>query len=411
MRRAGTVALCGLYVLLWGVAGLLPLNSTDLDVFFLPSARIAASGHPLDVYAVRYLDYPNANGPLSLAPLTAVVALAGRLSWLDNPSLRRMLVMAVFSLFSLLLGREALLAIDRLRPEPLRGRPRVLVYAVILFSPELWHSVLFYGHIEQPLMLWFALAGVRMLAARHLWRAGALVGLALLTRSAAVVLVVPMVLLLARDRRWKDSLRFGSTAVGTLALGLLPFWLADRSDLVYSLVSFRQRLPVAGGTFWRLTYGTPLLAVGQRWDSVAVLAAATLICVVVLALRPKLDTGSRDLYGLLAVCALCFPLGIKTLWPYYFLDAYTLLAIWWLAHPRPAAGSARLWWWLGLLGLAATVGIAQLAEATVTRFDNGIWDVSSSLAVSIPVLALTLAVGLWLCIGVRHERLPAPYGI
>src|SRR5579884_3524251 len=83
--RLGLAGLFALYFLLWGVISLLPLNPTDLDVFFFPSARIAAQGHPLLVYSLRYGQvYPNANGPLSLVPLTGVVLLAQHLGWAQN---------------------------------------------------------------------------------------------------------------------------------------------------------------------------------------------------------------------------------------------------------------------------------------------------------------------------------------
>ena len=35
------------YVLLWFGVGLLPFQPTDLDIFFWPSAHVAADGHPL----------------------------------------------------------------------------------------------------------------------------------------------------------------------------------------------------------------------------------------------------------------------------------------------------------------------------------------------------------------------------
>src|SRR5260221_14463326 len=99
--------------------GLIPINATVLDAFFLPSARIGLEGHPLLDYSLRYAEvYPNANGPLSLLPLTAVAALAQHLGWLDNPPLRRMLVQAVFAVFPLLLVWEALHAIERLLARP-----------------------------------------------------------------------------------------------------------------------------------------------------------------------------------------------------------------------------------------------------------------------------------------------------
>src|SRR5262245_3167906 len=84
LRRSVDGALILLYLALWSSCGLVPFNTTDLEAFFFPAARIALQGHPFGVYAVRLGDaYPNANGPLSLVPLTAVGALAQLLGWID----------------------------------------------------------------------------------------------------------------------------------------------------------------------------------------------------------------------------------------------------------------------------------------------------------------------------------------
>jgi hypothetical protein len=150
LTRGVTWALGLAYALVWGIAGWLwiePLN--DLDYFFFPAVRIALSGHPLLVYMARYQGIiANDNGPLGLVPLTAVAAIASGLGWLDDERLRRMLVLAAFSVFSLLMAREAVGAIDRLRGKNLRGLPRLLAYGVFAASPTLWNAVLGYGHVE-----------------------------------------------------------------------------------------------------------------------------------------------------------------------------------------------------------------------------------------------------------------------
>ena len=58
-----------------------------------------------------------------------------------------MLVLAAFSIFSLLMAREAVAAIDRLRGTSLTGVSRLLAYGVFAASPILWNGVLGYGHI------------------------------------------------------------------------------------------------------------------------------------------------------------------------------------------------------------------------------------------------------------------------
>ncbi|MGH2486010.1 MAG: hypothetical protein ACRDHE_08370, partial [Ktedonobacterales bacterium] len=51
-RKRAVVALVMVaYAALWGATGLANVNPTDFDVFFLPSAIIAAAGHPLHIYA------------------------------------------------------------------------------------------------------------------------------------------------------------------------------------------------------------------------------------------------------------------------------------------------------------------------------------------------------------------------
>ncbi len=401
-RRLVPAALVVLYVCLWGASGLLTVNPTDFDVFFLPSARIALSGHPFDIYAVRYqVVYPNANGPLAILPLTVVAALAQQLGWIGDVYLRRMLVMAAFSIFSLLLGREALLAVDRLRGERLRGTARLLAYAAIVLSPELWHSVLLYGHIEQPLMLWLVLASVRALVEGRDRRAGLLLGLALLDRSMAVLYLLPLALLLVSRGRWRSAVTMTGIAGGVAVLGLLPFWLANRRELIYSLSSFRAALPVGGGSFWGMLIGTPLETVGQRWDSAVVLGAALAVTLVTLALRRDLDVASRDVYALLALAGLCFPLLMKTLWPYYFLDIYALLAVWWLAGLRrgPAFAPSRraILWWLGIALPLAVVIVAQLGERGITLMQDPAWLQPWSLLdfTATLLIALAVAARLW----------------
>jgi hypothetical protein len=202
--RAGVAVLAALYMFIWGLSGLLDINPTDLDAFFLPAVRIALAGHPLHVYSMRLGDldlvYPNANGPLSLVPLAAVAALAAHLGWLNDVYLRRMLAMAAFSAFSLMMAWEGVAAVDRLRGSPLRGVWRLLGYGLFALAPTLWHGVLLYGHIELPIMLWLTLFAVRTLTAGHPGRAGFALGLAALDRSMAVLYLLPLVvLLLARS--------------------------------------------------------------------------------------------------------------------------------------------------------------------------------------------------------------------
>ncbi|HEV2238022.1 MAG TPA: hypothetical protein VGR57_15280, partial [Ktedonobacterales bacterium] len=275
-RRRGLIAGLGaVYIAAAGLIGLFPIDPTDLDAFFFPSARIAVMGHPLLVYSLHYQEiYPNANGPLSLVPLTAVAELAQRLGWLDEPSLRRMLVMAAFSVFTLLLAWEAVAAVDRLRGRPLTGAVRLFAYAVFTITPDLWHGFWLYGHIEQPLTLWLLLLALRLLAEGRMPWAGVALGLTVLGRSSSVVYLIAVVALLLARRRWLGALYCLAGAAITVGLGLLPFFLGDRTGVTFSLFTFRGALGVSGGSLLGLTIGTPLEAFAQSHDSTLVLAGA-----------------------------------------------------------------------------------------------------------------------------------------
>ena len=135
-------------------------------------------------------------------------ALAQLLGWIDVLTLRRALIFAVFAIFPLLLAHEGLRTIARLNGKPLTGFARYGVFALFLFSPLLWQGMLGYGHIELAIMLWLLLLGVNALADGRAGWAGVFLGLALLTRSSALVYVIPLLGVTLWRRRWSQAARF-----------------------------------------------------------------------------------------------------------------------------------------------------------------------------------------------------------
>lgn len=392
IRYSVILGLLMLYLALWALASLQITNATDFDVFFLPSAKIALAGHPFDIYSTRYqVVYPNANGPFAMLPLTLVALLAEKLGIINDFVRCRMLVAVAFAVFPLLLSREAVRSLDLLLKTPLHGWRRLLAFGFFALCPELWHSVLGYGHIEQPLMLLLVVAGVRSLMLRRTTWAGVLLGLALLTRSSAILYLVPLTALLLADRKWREALRFAGAALVTLALGLLPFVLADRSDLTYSLLTFHGLLPIGGGSIWAVLGATPLGNLGYHYDSLFVVGASLVLSPLLLWRFRRLRLGSGDVYALLAVSGLCFPLLLKTLWPYYYLDTYMLLALWWLSSARPLPNArARLRWLLGAILPLSTVLLGELADYALTS-NSGSWTKGWSLAMTLLTFSLLLA--------------------
>ena len=393
-RRPAVWALGFAYAAAWGLAGWLwtgPLN--DLDYFFMPAVRIALGGQPLHVYAVRFQTIlANDNGPLGLVPLTAVGAVVSWLGWLDDDRRRRMVILAGFSIFTLLMAREAVTAIDRLRGKSLGGLPRILAYGVFVASPTLWLSVLGYGHVEQPMTLWLVLLGVRSLAAARPTAAGISFGLAILTRSLAALPLIPVGLLLLARRRWLAVTRLVASAAVIVVLGVLPFLLADSGNTIYSLVTHRGALPPSGGSIWLLAVGTGYEWIPQRADVLLVFALAALAALLVIRMRPDLEPTSADIYGVLGLTAIALPLLAKSVWPYYFLDAYVFGAIWWLGQTEPLA--------LGRGLLRVALPLVAVLGTLLTEWEMGVASapirIPEGVAIGSILAVVTVALIVWL---------------
>jgi hypothetical protein len=207
------------------------------------------------------------------------------------------------------------------------------VAAVFLLAPPLWVALVGYGHIEEPLELWLILLAVRLLGrGRTVW-AGVCLGLAVMTKSVSAVCLIPVVAALLFDRRLRSAAAVTGAAVLTAVVAIAPFLLADRSDVVYSLVTYRGDLPIVGGSLWVAFLGSGWDRFVGQWDAVLFGGSAFLLSAAGLAWRPRRGWAAPRVYGLLAVAAACVPMLAKTSWPYYLLDPYVFAAIWWLGRP------------------------------------------------------------------------------
>ena len=352
------------YAALWGLVALLPLDGTDLDQFFWPSARTALAGHPLLVYqAAGQLPYPNANGPLSLLPLGLAGMAVNALHGMGSIYLRRLVALPLFSVFILLMAREAVTAVDNLRDRRLAGRPRLLAYMAFAAAPPIWHSVAGYGHIEQPIEIWLVLLAARWASENRPVGGGAMLGLAALARSSATVLALPIAL--SRVRRGGSMVLLATAAVTTIA-GLAPFYLADAADVTHSLVTYRGNLEVGAGSIWNLARGTGWEPIAQHWDFAFVSALVILVNAWLASRRGGLAGGR--LYAALALSTAAFALLAKTVWPYYFLEVYIFSAIWALGRARASAPLLVLpLVAVSALDLLAEVGSAPLQAAALVR--------------------------------------------
>jgi hypothetical protein len=359
LRRHSTPLLAIAYMLAAALAVLLfDTTKTDLDVFFWPSAEVAAHGHLLLVYGLHSATYPNANGPVSLLPLSLVAALANLLGWQDVMRWRDALTVGLFTVFTVLLAREAVLAIERGRGQPTR---RLLAAAVFLLGPPLWVALVGFGHVEEPLELWLILLGVRLLGDARALLAGICVGLAVMTRSASAVCLIPLLAALLFDRRWRAAAALSLATVLTVAVVVAPFLVADRSDVVFSLVTYRGALPIVGGSLWVAFAGAEWAGFVQHADTLIFAGAAAALSVAALAWRPHEGWASPRVYALLAMASACVPMLAKTSWPYYLLDPYVFAALWWLAGPGRVVG----WRASATLLLAALGTVLAAVEPTL----------------------------------------------
>jgi hypothetical protein len=339
----------------WFLAGFAPSVPTDLDISFWPSAQIALEGRPFLVYAPSgFLEYPNANGPLSLVPLTAVGAVVRALGLMDALQPRRAVAFAVFSLFILAMAREGVAAIERLRGRRLNTRPRLLAYGALALGSPLWQSLAGFGHIEQAMEVWLGLLSIRWLNRGWALRAGIALGLMMLARSAAGVLSLPLVFYAWRQGVPRAAGLLAAAAVTGFA-GLLPFLIADPADLVRSLFTYRGNLPVGAGSIWSVTRGTPLQSVGQHSDIVFV-AVLALVLNLWLATRRGGFTEHR-LFAGMALTTACLALLAKTVWPYYLMEAYVFGTIWAIGRWRAGEGFLSL-----LLPPVAISALGLIAE-------------------------------------------------
>jgi hypothetical protein len=330
---------------------------TDLDISFWPSAMVAAHGHPLLVYSVAgQSPYPNANGPLSLVPLSAVALLADKLGWAGSQLPRTALTLGVFSVFSLLLALEAMRLIVMVHGEPVPRIRRRVGAAAILLGPPIWLAVTGFGHIELPVELWLTLLGVRqVLSGRPGW-GGIALGLAALSRTTALLYLIPVgVFLLTTRKRHSAGVAAYATSF-TLAAGVAAFYFADPTNVVHSLFTYRDSLPINGGSVWYLLRNDPAAGIIQHGDIFITAAVVAALCLLLQWLRSRDRASDTRLIAMLAVTAACFPMLAKTTLAYYLLEPYVFAVVWWLARPGPVAHWRVV---VPLLVLAAT-GVADI---------------------------------------------------
>lgn len=376
--RLIVLALCVGYAGAWAVSALVTTGGpSDLDLYFWPSAEIAAHGHVLQVYAGGgSMRYPNANGPVGLLPLVPIALVVNAVGRANDLRLRAGLSDAASAVFILFMAQQAMRLI---RLGRVQGAVHGAALSVFLFAPALWISIADFGHFEQPIEIGLVLLSIRLGLSRRPVRSGFALGLAVLSRTTAVLYALPSVLAPLATRRLGPAARTVVTATATAAAGVTPFVAVDPGDVLHSLITYRADLPVGGGSIWLLAFHTSWSGLVEHADGLVILIVATGLSVLVIVRRPQTVVTVSGLCGLLALEAACFPMLAKTVYPYYLLEPYVFASVWWLAHdgavlswrivvPLLITGDAFLAEWavrLPLTGVGLVEGITSTAVLAV----------------------------------------------
>jgi hypothetical protein len=346
--------LVGATALVRGTRALVTIADSDLTNFFFKSADYILNGDPWHMYAVNVGGYPNYNPPLSIFLMAPLLALGRELGF-TNPGAEITFVTLPFLLLIPLLGFLVIRALRILYP----GIPetqRLLAFVLVVLGPLSWQTMATWYHVEQPLMLCLLIGAMLALQSRRAALAGVLAGLAVLTRTTAIVPLIALGVLLLMGRDWRALLKLGGIGALVAAIGFAPFVLFDRHDTLYSLVQWRGTAIIGGNSIWTIFSSTPLDGIARRLDFYAVVLFV-LIMTFLAVRRFNITAYSRDAWAIMALAALAVPLLSKTNWPYYYLEPFIFLLTWEFAsmHDRRAG----LWRWpvlaISFLALAATL--------------------------------------------------------
>lgn len=372
-------------------------GDSDLTNFFFPSADYILHGHPFQMYAVRGTgSYPNFNPPLGTFLMAPLLAVARAVGFGNGQGAPITFVSFGFLVFVPLLGFLVLKALGRLYPS-IPDTQRFLAYVLVVLSPLTWQAFSPWYHLEQPLMLCFLVGALIALQSRRVALAGLLAGLALLTRTTALMPLLALGVLLLAERDWRTLVKFGGIAVVVVLAGFAPFFAFDAKNATYSFLTWRGTAPIGGNSIWAL-FAAPDTATGlrhtldaaaRRLDQPAAIVFVLAVSALA-ALRLRVSASSREAWAVLALAALAVPMLSKTVWPYYYLEPFVLLLVWEFSsmHDRVAgvwrwpvlsfsylavAATLSQFIWIKSVGALDRIGLGVLELAAMAAFAAAIW--------------------------------------
>ncbi|MGH2514461.1 MAG: glycosyltransferase 87 family protein, partial [Ktedonobacterales bacterium] len=350
---------------------------------------------PWHMYAVRASGgYPNYNPPLSMFLMAPLLGLAHALHFDANFGEQITFVALPFIVFVPLLGYLVLHVLRALYPE-MPETQRLLAFILVVLSPLTWQSIGTWYHLEQPMMLCFLVGALIAFQRRQEGLAGVLAGLALVSRTTALIPLIALGVLLLAHREWRGLLKLGGVAALVAGVVLAPFFLFDRADFLYSFVSWRGTATIGGNSIWGIfAYGGTsgirhtLDSLARRLDMPSVVVFVAIVAFLA-ARRLRISAYGRDAWAILAIAALAVPMLSKTNWPYYYLEPFILLLVWEFAsmHDRVAG----VWRWpvlsFGFLVVAATLSqyIGLQSVGALDRISVGLLEFGSMLAFAVAI--------------------------
>jgi hypothetical protein len=393
--------LIGVAAVVRGTSAVKTAADSDLIAFFFPAAQNILQGHPLHIYAVNAGGYPNYNPPLSIFLMAPLLKLAEVVGFARNYGEQITFVTLPFILLVPLLGYMVVLGLRKLFPA-IPDIQLLLAYALVALSPLTWQSIATWYHVEQPLMLCLLIGSVLLLQQRREELGGALAGLAVLSRTTALMPLIALGILLLLAREWRSLAKFAGVAGGLVLIVMAPFFVADPAGAKYSLLTWRSGAPIGGNTIWaifRYEGANRLLhlvdAAARRLDMYVVVLF--IVVVTYLAWRRwQVSAFGADAWALLAVAFTAVPMLSKTNWPYYYLEPFVFLLIWEFSTMHDRVAGVWRWPVLAFCFLAVTATLSQyIGLVSVGYGDRVVVGVTSSGAMFAFVL------GVWARLGAK----------
>jgi hypothetical protein len=398
---AVTVAsiLIGVSAIVRGTRAIQSAADSDLTNFFFKSAEYILRGDPLHIYAVSVNGYPNYNPPLSIFLMAPLLKLAQIVGFAKNYGEQITFVTLPFIVLVPLLGYLVVRALRMLYP----GIPDIqllLAYMLVTLSPLTWQSIATWYHVEQPLMLCLLVGAVLLLQRQRPGLAGVLAGLAVLSRTTALMPLIALGVLLLVAREWRTLLTFAGAGVAVVGAAMAPFFLAYPSETKYSLLTWRSGAPIGGNTIWAIfgyTGTNHLLhladSAARRLDMYTVVLFI-LVVAYLATRRLRVSAYGTDAWALMAVASLAVPMLSKTNWPYYYLEPFIFLLVWEFASMHDRVAGVWRWPVLAFSFLAVTATLSQYVGLRSVGFgDRVLVGITSSGAMLVFVFAIWARMG------------------